>query len=406
MLRFTLASFAIILFQAVSLHADDRGKPWTRHTIDNSSRGADGVRLADVNGDQLVDLTTGWEEGGKIRVYLNPGVKKSKLQWPAVTVGNVKSPEDAVFVDLDSDGAVDVVSSCEGSQQTVNVHWAPKDKTEYLNARKWETGTFPSTVKQQRWMFCLPMDVDGKNGIDLIVGSKNPVAGIGWLEAPQNARDLAAWKYHRLYSGTWIMSIIAQDMDGDGDSDVLFTDRKGKKSGCYWLEKVHNSVEKQVQWKLHSIGGLGKEVMFLETPDLDQDGLKDVICAVRNDALLYMRRTAQTPAQWEEFSIAMPAETGTGKCIAVGDINLDGKLDVVVTCEHSEKKSGVFWLSSSTKRPQDSSDWTAHEISGKKGGVKFDLVELVDLDGDGDLDVLTCEERHNLGVLWYENPAR
>ena len=38
-----------------------------------------------------------------------------------------------------------------------------------------------------------------------------------------------------------------------------------------------------------------------------------------------------------------------------------------------------------------------------------DRIELLDLDGDGDLDVLTCEERQNkngLGVIWYENPAR
>ena len=60
------------------LPAGERGKPWNRHTIDNSSRGADGIRLADVNADGLMDIATGWEEGGKIRVYLNPGPKKSK----------------------------------------------------------------------------------------------------------------------------------------------------------------------------------------------------------------------------------------------------------------------------------------------------------------------------------------
>ena len=49
--------------------------------------------------------------------------------------------------------------------------------------------------------------------------------------------------------------------------------------------------------------------------------------------------------------------------------------------------------------------WEGHEISGRKG-VKFDRLELVDLDADGDLDVLTCEERDNLGVIWYENPTR
>ena len=71
--------------------------PWQRHTIDNSSKGADGVRLLDVNGDGLLDVATGWEEGGVVRAYLNPGPGKSKAEWPAVTVGKVKSAEDAVF---------------------------------------------------------------------------------------------------------------------------------------------------------------------------------------------------------------------------------------------------------------------------------------------------------------------
>ena len=46
-----------------------------------------------------------------------------------------------------------------------------------------------------------------------------------------------------------------------------------------------------------------------------------------------------------------------------------------------------------------------HDISGADG-IKFDRIELLDLDADGDLDVITCEERDNLGVIWYENPTR
>jgi hypothetical protein len=38
-------------------------------------------------------------------------------------------------------------------------------------------------------------------------------------------------------------------------------------------------------------------------------------------------------------------------------------------------------------------------------GVKYDFIELIDLDGDQDLDVLTTEENKGLGVVWYENPA-
>ncbi len=46
-----------------------------------------------------------------------------------------------------------------------------------------------------------------------------------------------------------------------------------------------------------------------------------------------------------------------------------------------------------------------NDIAGRVG-TKFDLIELLDLDQDGDLDVITCEEVENLGVVWYENPAR
>jgi hypothetical protein len=94
--------------------AGEMDRPWCRHTIDDSSRGADGTRLADVNGDGRLDIVTGWEEGGVTRVYLHPGVARVREKWPAVTVGAAKSVEDAAFVDIDEDGAVDVVSSCEG----------------------------------------------------------------------------------------------------------------------------------------------------------------------------------------------------------------------------------------------------------------------------------------------------
>jgi hypothetical protein len=55
-----------------------------------------------------------------------------------------------------------------------------------------------------------------------------------------------------------------------------------------------------------------------------------------------------------------------------------------------------------------SGNWDFYKLSGLKGR-KFDLVTLIDLDGDGDLDVLTNDENEEgdgLGVVWYENPVK
>ena len=37
---------------------------------------------------------------------------------------------------------------------------------------------------------------------------------------------------------------------------------------------------------------------------------------------------------------------------------------------------------------------------------KMDNAFLVDLDGDGDLDIGTTEENGGWGVIWFENPGR
>ncbi len=393
---------AYLLF-GCAISSADRGTPWSRHTIDDSSRGADGVRLADVNGDGLQDIVTGWEEGGRIRVYLNPGHEKSKAKWPAVTVGKVGSPEDAVFVDLDDDGATDVVSCCEGNVKTVWVHWAPENLEHYMDSSKWRTEAIPSLEGAASWMFCLPLQVDNRHGNDLVLAAKGTGAQIGWLQCPEQPRRLSDWKWHPLYEAGWIMSLVAYDMDEDGDPDIVASDRKGENRGCLWLENPGADMVRSTPWKERRIGPGNKEVMFLDLVDLDRDSLMDVLVAVRGDKLIYMHHTGDHPPGWQDFAIELPGGTGTGKAVRAGDVDLDGKIDIVFSCEHARGKSGVMWME--YRKSIADREWNAHEIGGPIG-TKYDLVELIDLDGDGDPDVLTCEESENLGVIWYENPTK
>ncbi len=376
---------------------------WTMHTIDGSSRGADGVRLGDINADGLPDVVTGWEEGGIIRVALHPGAQHVRAAWPAVTIGRVSDPEDAVPVDVDGDGRLDVVSCCEGRGRAIHVHWAPDSPEGVQDENRWSTQPVPAS-RGLLWMYCLPIDSSLNGRGDLIVGSKNQGATISRLQISGEARDVAGWTLTPLCDAGWIMSLRATDMDGDGDLDVLFSDRKGPTRGCQWLENPSGAAGSLSGWRTHLIGGRDREVMFLDHADLDGDSRKEVVAATRDGGVLvFQQSTDPDPESWLMHEIAMPEGAGTGKAVRVADLDLNGRCDLVVSCENAQDRHGVFWL---TPTGETDTHWSMREISGLMRGVKFDRIELLDVDRDGDLDVLTCEERDNLGVIWYENPVR
>jgi hypothetical protein len=397
------------LLARACLLAGEPGEPWRRHAIDDSSRGADGTRLGDVDGDGRLDVATAWEEGGLVRVAFNPGPARAREPWPVVTVGRVGSPEDAVIADLDGDGAPDVVSASEGDVRTVRVHWAPRERERIRDPAAWHTGAFPATRGVAQWMFCLPLQVDGRRGVDLVLGAKGEEGEVAWLESPEDPRDLGAWRRRRLREAGWIMALVALDADGDGDFDVLLSDRKGPRRGVAWLENPGPAgVDSPGQdrwdsaaWNEHAIGLQGREAMFIAPGDIDGDGTIDIAAAVRGPGSAWLRRP-RSGAAWETMPLPFPAWAGSGKATAVGDMDLDGRADIVVSCEDARGRSGLFLLVA--KGPAAAPEWEARDLSGP-AGTKFDLVELIDIDADGDRDVLTSEESEGLGVVWYENPA-
>ena len=88
----------------------------------------------------------------------------------------------------------------------------------------------------------------------------------------------------------------------------------------------------------------------------------------------------------------------------VTDINGDGKLDVVVT------KFGVVQLPDLPKgqvtaylQGETLEDWTATPIFDQSAGIYWpNDVEMHDIDGDGDVDVLAALF-HGDAIVWFEN---
>ena len=376
---------------------------WKMHIIDNSSFGADGTKACDANADGREDFICGWEQGNVARLYLNPANDK---RWPFIEVP-APDVEDALVVDIDGDGQQDIITFSEGTHRRIAFHWAPKDDW-YAESGRWHSEDVPCTVGKTQWMFGQPMNVDNKHGIDIIVAAKNDGAMVGWLESPPDPRDLSEWKLHRIADASWIMSVEILDIDRDGRKDILVTDRHGDTNGVKWYKSPEYGSPKLSQpWQEELIGMKGQDPMFLDARQSGEDGLWELWVPNLRDSLYHFVQVNASGRAWTSESIPFPEASGLiGKSAAMGDVNNDGRQDLITTYDDAEGRAGVMW---STFDP-GTQQWLHHNVSGD-GGNKFDFAYLTDMDGDGDLDVLSSEENNNsstvpgLGVIWYENPA-
>lgn len=372
--------------------------------IGDAGNGADGVHVGDINQDGFQDVVSGWEESGEMMLYQNPGADIYTLdRWPAVNIGAglpMRGIEDAAFADLNGDGAIDaVISSVEGWVQRLAVHrWTgPLLDPDSWRAEVLTADQFSPYMKARAASL-------GPGPVDIVAGSREggtSEPGIYWF------RDTGkGWQRIRIgdvdFKTTGLTLI---DMDQDGWKDVLFAGR----NELVWLRNPGGNSD--LAWSRHLIA---EGVSEFTLCDLAQDGQLDIVAGTSRHSDTLARWFYRLPddSGWGSWPIAVPGgRTNDGsefviKGIACGDLNHDGNLELVFTT--SGDGHGVFSLAHGG-HPDSNETWTMRKHIGYMNGIKYDNVELIDLDNDGDLDIVTSEEGDNvislgLGVLWFENP--
>jgi hypothetical protein len=222
-----------------------------------------------------------------------------------------------------------------------------------------------------------------------------------WVDATEAAIGI---------TGEWTNKVDLADIDADGDVDILFAnggdyDEPGTPVVNQIFANDGSGVFADVTSQV--VGPEGDLARVIKARDLDGDGLPDIIVGTtfETQSRLYLNRGG---LDFEEVTTThLPAVDSSVGDLEVGDVDADGDLDLVLADwgpGDPMRNDGApvrLWLN----------DGNAVFSEAPAGQVPQPLVlfswdlELVDVDNDFDLDILTSCKRCAGGFLFRNNGA-
>jgi len=342
----------------------DEKKPW----------GAVFITAADLNGDKHQDVISGgwW--------YQNPG--NAEGRWVRHFIGDPLYNLAAVS-DFDRDGALDILGTKgKGADVNANFVWAKNDGKGRF--------TILDNIEPAKGDFLQGVAISqSSSGTDIALSWHVSGKGVQLLTAPFNPTQ-GQWRWSLLHPFAQDEALSIGDLNRDGKKDLLL--------GTTWLQ--NNGIG--ISWTLRTLFATKDAPDRNRLADLNGDGRLDAVVGYeavsKPGKLAWYEQGEVATAPWVEHLIA----TVVGPMsLDVADLDHDGDLDVVVG-EHNlstPAKAGLFLFENADGKGET---WIKHTVF--VGDEHHDGAQLVDIDSDGDLDILSLGWGHGK-VLLYENLA-
>lgn len=368
------------IFIALSFIA--QAQMWPIETIRTNIVGA-WTRSADFDKDNDPDILV--QSGDTIYWYenLRPGWKAHIIDYTFYysTFGYVD------VLDMDGDGDMDVLKASTSAPGVDYLTWN-ENKSKGL---EWIKHTIIKTEGALGWMQSSYGDLDKDGDLDLVVpetnyGPQQPFGSLYWLENQSNSET---WIKQPLNTGAhWYSNVT--DIDGDGDLDIV-----ASKDGLYWLE---NKLP-DTRWLRHEVAaGRAFSHIFGVCSDLDSDGTPDIVSVnptQTNGGLVYYANP-----NWQRVEIK-PSPFGVLEVGSVGDIDGDGDNDITYAGLGNFAQA-LGWAENQDKGTK----WVLHDITPAQR-IQMIPTGLADIDGDGDMDIVSLTFDLVTGVgsaFWAANP--
>jgi hypothetical protein len=339
----------------------------------------------DIDNDGFIDVLTASAETHELSWYRNlDGM--GNFGSENVIDGTSALYLSVEFVDLDTDGDKDILYLRNNPRQAV---WV-----ENLDGAG-NFGTAQIILEEDFITSITPIDMDDDGYQDLImVLNITSSGGIAWYEN-LDGQGTFGDKNLLIESNYDYVKILLEDIDNDGELDILATDQVYAQGKIYWYKNMGNGSygAEQIIYQFLYIQSGGTNITEFQYADINTDGKKDVIITSVDDNSFintYWLENLDNQGNFGDLQFLID----NGDQYLFYDLDHDSDNDMLLWNRYSDK---ISW-----KINEDGQGtFGTPNIINAAADFASDA-KAADIDGDGWLDIVSASAGNNK-LIWYKN---